>query len=610
VPTVTRRLLASFVCVLALAFAAGAHGATTIGGVLTATGATAPTAPVFDSTGKLVQTPFAPPPGSAHLTKQRVLAAFEADSKVSAWLDRYPRKGLVDEETYDSKLSSWTVKIWWGKAGEIAEGRVDDASGVVLEAWTGPQVAWKMGRGYKGAFGGDKINNPWYWGAFCLVFVLGLADLRRPLSVRNLDLLMLLSPTASLWYFNHGDVFTAVPLFYPALAWVVARGVWIGITGRGSRARPLWSAWILLGAAVFLAGFRITLNVQASNVIDVGYSGVIGAERIVHGEAPWGHFPVEDDLKACGPADAAGETRERIQTNGRCESANPQGDTYGPVAYESYIPGYLARGWSGKWDDLPAAHFTSLAFDLLSMLGLWLVGRRFGGFRLAATLAFAWAAYPFTQYASSSNTNDALMPCFLIYGFWLVSAPATRGAFTALSAWTKFGALVVAPLWLTYPARRPSWRFAAGFAAATIAAFSVILLEPNPFHELRIFWDRTVTWQIGRASPFSLWDWRQYHARGLPDLKLVQHGLQALLVVGALVAAVVPRRKSPLQLAALTAALLAGFELVLTYWLYTYIPWFFPFAAIALLAPAALHRPRPDDAENPQLDQPQLIPAD
>jgi len=593
---VTRRLLAGLVCTLALAPAAGAA-------------TTTPTGPVFDGKGRLVQTPFAPAPASAHLTKQRVLTAFEANPTVAAWLHRYPSKGRVDEETYDSKLLSWTVKIWWGKAGEIAEGRVDDASGVVLEAWTGPLVAWKMGRGYKGAFGGSKINNPWIWGAFCLVFLLGLADVRRPLSVRNLDLLMLLSPTASLWYFNHGDVFTAVPLFYPVLAWVVVRGVWIGATGRGSRARPLWPAWILLAAAVFLAGFRIGLNVQASNVIDVGYSGVIGAERIVHGEAPWGHFPVEDKLKACGPADAAGEIRERIQTNGRCESANPQGDTYGPVAYESYIPGYLVRGWSGKWDDLPAAHFTSIAFDLLSMLGLWLVGRRFGGFRLAATLAFAWAAYPFTQYASSSNTNDTLMPCFLIFGFWLASSPVGRGVFGALSGWTKFAALVVAPLWLTYPGRRPSWRFAAGFAAATLAAFSVVLLEPSPLHELHVFWTRSVTWQVGRDSPFSLWDWRQYHARGLPDLKLVQHVLQALLVAGALAAAVVPRRKSPLQLAALTAALLAGFELVLTYWLYTYIPWFFPFAAIALLAPAALHRPRQDDAENPQLEQPQPVPA-
>ena len=37
-----------------------------------------------------------------------------------------------------------------------------------------------------------------------------------------------------------------------------------------------------------------------------------------------------------------------------------------------------------------------------------------------------------------------------------------------------------------------------------------------------------------------------------------------------------PRRKSPLQLVAFTAVLLAGFEMVQTYWLYTYIPWFYP----------------------------------
>ena len=557
-----------------------------------------------------MQTPLAPSGTAAHRTKERVLALFKADPKVADWLDRYPSKGLVGEETYDATDSSWTVKIFWDKAGEIAEGRVDDASGVVLEAWTGPQVAWKMGRGYDGAFGGVWINKPWVWGMFCLIFLLGLADLRRPFSIRNLDLLMLLSPTASLWYFNHGDVFTAVPLLYPALAWVVLRGVWIGATGRGSRTRALLPAWVLLAAAVFLAGFRIGLNVQQSNVIDVGYSGVIGAERIVHGQAPWGNFPIEGTLKACGPSDAAGETRERIQTNGRCESANPQGDTYGPVAYEAYIPGFLALGWSGKWDDLPAAHFTSILFDVLSMIGLWLVGRRFGGFRLGATLAFAWVAYPFTQYASSSNTNDTIMPCLLIFGFWLASSPVGRGVFGALSGWTKFAALVVAPLWLTYPGRRPSRRFLAGFAAATLAAFSVVLLEPSPLHELHVFWTRTVSWQIGRESPFSLWDWRQYHARGLPDLKIVQRVLQALLVVGALAAAFYPRRKSPLQLAALTAALLAGFQVVLTYWLYTYIPWFFPFAAIAVLAPAALHRPREADAEKPPLEQPQLVAAD
>jgi len=306
---VARRLVLIVICMLAVAPAA--HATTT-----------AVTAPVYDGKGHLVQTPFAPAPNAAHLTQAHVLALVEKDPKVADWLTRYPNKqGFLHEETYDPKTASWTVKIWLGKAGEIVEAKVDDASGVVTESWTGPQVAWKMARGYKGAFGGTKINNPWLWGAFCLVFLIGLADLRRLFSLRNLDLVMLLSPTASLWYFNHGDVFTAVPLFYPALIWVVLRGVWIGVTGRGSPSRSVWPAWVLLAAAVFLGGFRIGLNVQASNVIDVGYSGVIGAERIVHGQAPWGHFPIEGNLKACGPSDAAGETRERIQTNGRSHSS-------------------------------------------------------------------------------------------------------------------------------------------------------------------------------------------------------------------------------------------------------------------------------------------------
>jgi len=556
---------------------------------------TTPTAPVFDGKGNLIQTPFAPKRPGASLTQEQALRDFESYPKVASWLSRYPRAGRSDEATYDAKSGQWNVKVWWsGKnvsAGEIAQGIVVDGTGGVSEAWTGPQVAWGMARGTNGAFGGTAINDPWIWGAFCVVFLVGLGDFRRPFSLRNLDLLFLLSPTASLWFFNHGDVFTAVPLFYPLLAWVVLRGVWIGVRNRGTPGTTRWPVWVLLGATIFLVGFRVGLNVERSNVIDVGYSGVIGAERIVSGQAPWGNFPVEQlpngkYLEPCGNPDASGEIRDRIQTNGHCESANPEGDTYGPVAYESYIPGYLALGWTGKWDDLPAAHFTAIAFDLLTILGLWLVGLRFGGGRLAAVLGFAWAAYPFTQYVSSSNTNDALMPCFLVWGFWLVSRPAARGVFAALSGWTKFASLLVAPLWLTYPGRRPSRRFALGFAAATLAAFSVLLLEPNPLHEAHVFWTRTVGFQIGRDAPWSLWDWRQYHARGLPDLHVLQHVLQALLLVGAVVAAFFPRRKSPLQLAALTAALLAGFELVVTYWLYTYIPWFYPFAALALLAPA------------------------
>jgi hypothetical protein len=550
--------------------------------------------------GSSTTSPFAPPPVLApshrakpHRSESDVVTRFLAVKKVRDWVGRYPKSSLVKQAEFNWRYADWTVRVWSGPAGEIATGRVDDLTGHVEEAWTGPQVAWTMARGQPGAFGGKEINSLPVWLVLCGVFLLGLADLRRPLSLRNLDLLALLSFSVSLWFFTKGEIFTSVPLIYPGLMYLIVRSIVVGIRGRSAPApAPVWPVWALAAATVFLGGFRIGLNLSDSNVIDVGYSGVIGAQRIASGQAPWGHFPVETG-KPCAAADRDGRQTYRIQANGRCESADPNGDTYGPVAYEAYLPGYAAIGWKGKGDDLDAARFTSILFDVLAVIGLALVGYRFGGRRLAATLAFAWAAYPFTQYVSSSNTNDAIQPVLLIFGFWLVTSAPARGVFGALAGWTKFAPLLLAPLWATYPdARRPRsvLAYAAGFVVATLAVFSILLLEPNPLHAARVFYDRTFPTQIGRQSPFSLWDWRQYHA-GLPDLHVLQHVLQGFLVVGALVVAFVPRRKTPLQLAALSAALLLGFELVLTHWFYAYLVWFFPFVVFAILSPAAARAP-------------------
>src|SRR5919201_627119 len=400
------------------------------------------TAPALALAGsKPLPAPLHPP--APRLDKTEAKRIFLADRKVALWLHRYPRKDRTTETTF--KKGIWTVRVWRGRAGEIATGKVDDRSGAVVEAWTGPQVAWKMARGYGGAFGGKEINNPALWLGFCALFLIGLGDLRRPFSLRNLDLLALLSFSVSLWYFTRGDVFTSVPLAYPPLLYLLGRMLWSAARGRlGTASVPVWPIWVLAAATIFTAGFRIGLNLSSSNVIDVGYSGVIGA-------------------------------------------------------------------------------------DLLCLLGLALVGLRFGGTRLAVTLAFAWVAYPFTQSVSNSNPNDALPPLFLIWGFWLVTSPVARGAAVALAGWTKFAPLIVAPLWASYPEglRRPRQKavFVAAFAVATLVAFSILLFEPNLLHALRVFWDRTIPTQVDRQSPFSIWDWRQYHA-GLPDLHILQRVLE------------------------------------------------------------------------------------
>ena len=83
--------------------------------------------------------------------------------------------------------------------------RVDDATGAVLESWTGDQVAWTMARGYEGAFG-RKVNAPWIWIPLCVLFLVPFVDPRRPLRLLHLDLLVLLAFGASHVFFNRGEI--------------------------------------------------------------------------------------------------------------------------------------------------------------------------------------------------------------------------------------------------------------------------------------------------------------------------------------------------------------------------------------------------------------------
>ena len=91
--------------------------------------------------------------------------------------------------------------------------------------------------------------------------------------------------------------------------------------------------------------------------------------------------------------------------------------------------------------------------------------------------------------------------------------------------------------------------------------------------------------QIGRSSPFSVWAWDIYP--GFPDLAGLQVALEALLVTCAVALAFRPRKLDLVQFAALSGALMLGFELVLTHWSYLYLPWAFPFALLPARAAVA-----------------------
>ena len=99
------------------------------------------------------------------------------------------------------------------------------------------------------------------------------------------------------------------------------------------------------------------------------------------------------------------------------------------------------------------------------------------------------------------------------------------------------------------------------------------LLDPG----LSTFWDRTIGNQAGRDSPFSVW--------GQEDsLEWLHTVLKALVAVLALAVAIVPRRRDPVTVAALGAAVLIALQLTVEHWFYLYIPWFAGFLFLALLA--------------------------
>ena len=119
---------------------------------------------------------------------------------------------------------------------EIAQVHIDDLSGAVLEAWTGYYVPWTMARGYPGAFG-RGVNSPWVWIPLCILFVVPFVDVRNPLRMRHLDLLVLTGFSVALAFFNAAKVGISTPLVVPLLVYLLARMLHIGLSRAGSRER-------------------------------------------------------------------------------------------------------------------------------------------------------------------------------------------------------------------------------------------------------------------------------------------------------------------------------------------------------------------------------------
>jgi hypothetical protein len=454
----------------------------------------------------------------------------------------------------------WTVRFYVDETGvvggrptekgkEVATVGVDDKSWALDYVYTGDQVGWNMARGVRGAYG-KQANYWWVWLPLALAFAAAFWRTDRLLSMRNLDIVALLGFLVSHGFFRQGIVPEAVILWYPPLVYLFGRTLLMGF-GIGEKVEktsnlPLWLLMMLAGLA---GGLVLGLNVD-SRVIDVGYAGVVGADRILDGTIPYGHMPAD------------------VGT----------GDTYGPLNYLLYVPFVLMFGFSGEWDFLPAAHALTLFSFVAGAMALFIAGYRLSGKQGAAALIFAWAAFPYTVYATNNNTNDIIVAAVSAVGLAAAASPIARGASIAAGFAVKLYPLVLGPLWIMYEGRKrkPIIDFVLGGVGVVLLTFWVILLDGHPVESARLFFDKTLAFQGDRVSPWTIFS-------QIPQLAFLQRPLIALAIFLSILVAFVPRKKTLRRLAALSAALVIAFQLTVNYWFYAYITWFEPFVFVSLL---------------------------
>ncbi|HEX6459634.1 MAG TPA: glycosyltransferase 87 family protein [Thermoleophilaceae bacterium] len=415
----------------------------------------------------------------------------------------------------------------------------------MLGVWKGLQARAEFTRG---GFG-ELFDSPWLIVGFGVLFMAPFVDPRRPVRLLHLDLLVLLSFGVSYWFLRDGVLRPAIVLVYPVLVYLLARMLWAGMRARRRDGRlvPYAPTRLLVIGLLLIAGARVGLNLATHKTFDISYASVVGADRVWHKEPLY------------------------VQSGSHL-------DTYGPLAYAAYVPFELVFPWHESWDRLPAAHAAAIVFDLLTIAGLVLLGRRLRagpeGTRLGVALAWGWAAFPFTLLGLMLSTNDGLVAMLVVWTFVAFASPTARGALLAAAAAAKFfpGALLPA----LAAGRGDRDRGRAGVCALAFAAiFAFAIAVYMPPGGPRAVWNSTLGWQLAREPDFSLWAIQS----GIGWTKTLLEGLAIGLAV---LVAVRPGRRSLVQVAALAAAVTIALQLPAGHWFYFYIVWFAPLVLAAL----------------------------
>jgi hypothetical protein len=426
-----------------------------------------------------------------------------------------------------------------------------DGSRIVLEVAVAPsgrvvnQITHRPG---DVRIGGEIAQRPPVLALLLAVFALAIVAL--PLrSMRNLDVLALVSFAVPVLLMNARLLEASVYASYPPLTYLCLRCAYVGF--RPARtpvtATPLIervaSRRVLAIGVAGAAAALVLLSIPGGLVGDVAFASMAGATNLTHGVLPYGHLPQGELV---------------------------HGDTYPLLAYAAYLPAAFITPVKTGFDNLDGALWMAAAFALAAAVAMY----RVGGLRLA----LAWLSFPPVLIAASAGSNDLAAAACVAWAAALIVHAGRSTAALVMAAWIKLAPFAALPIWILRERGRGLGRALLTAGAATVA-LAVWILAVGGIGGVADMID-ALSFQAERGSLLSLWT--------LTGADAAQDAVQAAVITLVVAGAFWVRRDGalaadPRRIAALAAAVLLGAQIGANYWTYAYLPWVFPLIALALL---------------------------
>jgi hypothetical protein len=476
------------------------------------------------------------------------------------------RKGFLTPTVKYDANGFWQV-FFRRRSEPVAEVQIKDADQSIRQVYTGLQAKSPLARGEHGR---EADRAHLYLIVAGLLFALPFVDRRRPLRMLHLDLAVMLALGIYHFFFARGEVALAIPLVYPVLLYLLARVLWVAFhpPGRVEALVPHASTRLLAAALLLVVAGRMAVCATSRFIMDGGYDSVWGADTITNGYQLYAlsAFPL---------------------------------NTYGPIVYLAYVPfeAIFPFGGGQYANAVPAAHAAAMTFDLVTIGGLVVLGRRLrpggAGTLLGLALAYGWATYPWTLAVLIASTNDSLVPALIVWALVLVQSAPARAGLLGLASAAKLFPLPLLPAFARSEGDGWSVRRITVYGAVAVVVI-VLAIAPYLPHPggVNQFIDLVARSETGRQAIFSIW--------GLhPSLEWLKLTARVLMIALGIALFFFPRERSVTTLAAAAAALIIAQELSLEHWYYLYASWFTAFVLIALFTRLPTGEPEPYPARAP-----------